>query len=78
MREEYDFSKAAKNPCVQDLQPSVTIELDKPTADYFKELSEDMHLPYQPLINAYLADCADKKRKPQLIWGKNLLALDIK
>ncbi len=35
-----------------------------------KELAEEVDIPYQTLINAYLADCAAKRRKPALSWGE--------
>jgi uncharacterized protein (DUF4415 family) len=70
MREEYDFSNGIKNPYVKAPKTTVTIRLDKATVDYFKKLSEEVNMPYQTLINAYLADCATKRRKPTLVWGE--------
>lgn len=69
MREEYDFSKGIKNPYARPQKTTVTIRLDKDTVDYFKTLAAEVNLPYQTLINAYLADCAEKKRKPVVNWG---------
>lgn len=69
MREEYDFSTAAKNPYAKKVKSTVTIRLDQATIDYFKELSATVDLPYQTLINAYLTDCAQKKLKPQINWN---------
>ena len=68
MRDEYDFSDGVKNPYVKPQKATVTIRLDKATVDYFKSLSEEANLPYQTLINSYLADCAAKKMKPTLAW----------
>lgn len=70
MREEYDFSEGIKNPYVRPQKTTVTIRLDKTTVDYFKRLSEEVSMPYQTLINAYLADCAARQRKPVLTWGE--------
>lgn len=70
MREEYDFSKGIKNPYIKPQKTTVTIRLDKATIDYFKVLSEEVNIPYQTLINAYLAECAAKQRKPVLTWGE--------
>ncbi|WP_288229567.1 BrnA antitoxin family protein [uncultured Desulfovibrio sp.] len=70
MREEYDFSEGIKNPYVRPQKTTVTIRLDKATVDYFKRLSEEVSMPYQTLINAYLADCAARQRKPVLTWGE--------
>ena len=68
MRAEYDFSKARKNPYAKLLKQSVTIRLDAPTIEYFKSLSAELDLPYQTLINLYLRDCAQSRRKPNLRW----------
>lgn len=68
MREEYDFSEGVRNPYVKTPKTTVTIRLDQSTVDYFKELSEQVNLPYQTLINSYLADCATKKIKPSISW----------
>lgn len=70
MREEYDFSKGVKNPYVKPQKAMVTMRLDKETVDYFKALAQEINMPYQSLINAYLADCAAKKKKPTLVWGE--------
>ena len=68
MRDEYDFTDAVKNPYAKPAKTAVTIRLDKATVDYFKGLSEEANLPYQTLINSYLADCAAKKVKPSIDW----------
>ena len=68
MRGEYDFTDAVKNPYAKPAKTAVTIRLDKATVDYFKGLSEEVNLPYQTLINSYLADCAANKVKPSIDW----------
>jgi antitoxin component of RelBE/YafQ-DinJ toxin-antitoxin module len=68
MRNEYDFSKGIKNPYVKPPKMTVTMRLDKATLEYFKSLSEEVNMPYQTLINAYLTECATKKRKPIFVW----------
>lgn len=68
MRDEYDFSEGIKNPYARPPKATITIRLDKTTIDYFKELSEQVNMPYQTLINSYLADCAAKKITPSIIW----------
>lgn len=68
MRAEYDFSKARRNPYAKALKQSVTIRLDAATIAYFKELSGELELPYQTLINLYLRDCASTQRKPSFRW----------
>lgn len=68
MREEYDFSKARKNPYASQLKKQITIRLDEEAIDYFKEISEEVGIPYQSLINLYLRDCAASRRKLNLSW----------
>ena len=68
MREEYDFTKARKNPYASKLKQSVTIRLDSDSLSYFKELAVSTGIPYQTLINLYLRDCAISRRKLNLIW----------
>lgn len=68
MREEYDFSEAVKNPYAREPKAVVAIRLDQTTVDYFKSLSEEVKMPYQTLINAFLAECAAKKMKPSITW----------
>jgi predicted DNA binding CopG/RHH family protein len=68
MRDEYDFSKARKNPYATQLKKSITIRLDEESVDYFKAISEEIGIPYQTLINLYLRDCAASQRKLNLQW----------
>lgn len=68
MREEYDFSNAKKNPYAKKLKKQITINIDSDIIDYFKMLSESSGIPYQTLINLYLADCALNKKKLQISW----------
>lgn len=69
MKKEYDFSKARRNPYIQDLKKQVTIRLDADTINYFKELAENNGIPYQMLINLYLRECAQKHKKLNMEWS---------
>lgn len=69
MRKEYNFSKAKKNPFAKRLKKQITIRIDEPTIDYFKDLADELGIPYQSLINLYLRDCAAEKRKLDLRWN---------
>ena len=51
MRDEYDFSKATKNPYASQLKKQITIRLDGESINYFKSISEGIGIPYQSLIN---------------------------
>ncbi|MEY3937277.1 MAG: hypothetical protein RL659_118 [Pseudomonadota bacterium] len=68
MRKEYDFSKARKNPYASQLKKQITIRLDEDSIAYFKEISDQVGIPYQSLINLYLRDCAAQNRKLDLRW----------
>lgn len=68
MRKSYDFSKARKNPYASQLKKQITIRLDQDSIAYFKSVSEQVGIPYQSLINLYLRDCANSKRKLTLAW----------
>ena len=68
MREEYDFSKAKKNPYVKKLKQQITINIDSDVIDFFKNMSASSGIPYQTLINLYLSDCAKQKRQLNILW----------
>jgi len=70
MKREYDLSKfkSRKNPYVKYLKKQITIRINKDTIDYFKNMSDETGIPYQNLIDSYLTDCANKKRKLVPNW----------
>ncbi len=68
MKKRYDFSKAKRNPYAKRLKRQITIRLDSPTIEYFKNLAADTGVPYQTLINLYLRDCATTGRKLSMRW----------
>jgi len=70
MRDNYDFSQGKPNPYSDRLKKQVTIRLDNGTIQYFKDLAEEIGIPYQTLINLYLRDCALNKRKLVMDWKK--------
>ncbi len=68
MREEYDFTGARRNPYVKKLKKQITINIDTDTIDYFKSQADASGIPYQTLINLYLADCAANNRQLHMTW----------
>lgn len=65
MREEYDFSNAKKNPYAEKLKAEkqqVTMNMNKSTVVYFKNLSSQTNIPYQTLINLFLDECVKEKK----------------
>ncbi|MDR1189645.1 MAG: BrnA antitoxin family protein [Bifidobacteriaceae bacterium] len=69
LRDEYDFTAARANPYSRRLKKQVTIRLDVDTIDYFKAMAGQTGVPYQSLINLYLADCAANERELTLTWA---------
>jgi uncharacterized protein (DUF4415 family) len=72
MRPNYDFSKDKNSPYAKKLKKQVTIRLDEYTISYFKELSQEIDIPYQTLINLYLRDCAATGRKLAMEWKESI------
>lgn len=70
MRKQYDFSnmKGERNPYIKSLKQPITMRLDKTTVAYFKQLANELGMPYQNLINLYLRDCAINQKKLELKW----------
>jgi uncharacterized protein (DUF4415 family) len=68
MRTEYDFSHSRKNPYAKTLRRQITIRLDAKVIDYFKQMGAELGMPYQNLINLFLRDCANEKRRPKVQW----------
>ena len=71
MRTYYDFSKmkGTRNPYAAKLKQPITIRLDVETVSYFKEMANQLGMPYQNLINLYLRDCALHHKKLRLKWA---------
>lgn len=71
MLEEYDIKNLnpRKNPYAQKLKKQISINIDNRVIDYFKEQAQATGIPYQTLINLYLIDCAEKKKKLNISWG---------
>ena len=70
MKKEYDLEKmkGRKNPYARRLKKQITIRLDNNTIEYFKELSRETGFSYQTLINLYLKDCAENRKKLRVQW----------
>jgi predicted DNA binding CopG/RHH family protein len=71
MKTNYDFSKAVKNPYAKRLKKQVTIRLNAQAIRYFQDMAEEMGMPYQSLIDLYLRDCAEKRRRLTLKWRES-------
>ena len=70
MKKEYNISELnpKKNPYAKKLKKQISININNYVIDYFKEQSAETGIPYQTLINLYLTDCADNKRKLSFTW----------
>ena len=69
MKDEYDFSGARKNPYASSLKKQITINIDVDTIEYFKKQAEESGIPYQTLINLYLADCVSHSKRINISWA---------
>ncbi len=71
MKKEYDFSKmkGRKNPYAKKLKKQVTLRLGIDVIEYFKGLAQETGIPYQNLINLYLRDCAQSRKKLIMDWA---------
>ena len=70
MKSTYDFANAVRNPYIKKEKKAVTIRLENEVVDYFKAMSTETGIPYQNLINLYLRDCAEHRRKLSLVWNR--------
>ena len=70
MLEEYDIDtlNPRPNPYAKELKKQITIKISPSVIDYFKCESMETGIPYQTLINLYLADCVKSKRKLEIAW----------
>ena len=68
MKDEYDFSQAVKNPYAKKVKQQVTINLESDVVNFFKQMAGSSGIPYQTLINLYLADCMKNNRRLHLSW----------
>lgn len=62
MKAEYDFDGSRANPYVKKLRKPVTMNLDVDIIEYFKEESARTGVPYQTIINLFLAQCVEEGR----------------
>ncbi len=66
MRKEYDIDglDPRPNPYAKELKQQITIRLDIPVIEYFKDLSADCGIPYQTLLtfSHHLRSEAAKRR----------------
>lgn len=70
MKKEYIIAELnpKKNPYAKKLKKQISININNYVIDYFKEQSAETGIPYQTLINLYLTDCVENKRKLSFTW----------
>jgi len=71
MKREYGLSKMKRrrNPYAARLKKQVTMRMGIEIIEYFKAMARETGIPYQNLINLYLADCVRSGRKLDLNWA---------
>ena len=68
MRKQYDFAHAQPNPYARRIKKQITLRLDEDILTYFRALADEAGLPYQTLINLYLRDCTETRKKLEMTW----------
>lgn len=70
MRDEYDIEalNPRKKPYAERLVRQSTVSIDIDIVEFFKNLAAEENIPYQTLINLYLADCVKNNRKVEISW----------
>ena len=56
------------NPYAREIKKQVTIKIAPYIINYFKDEAKETGIPYQTLINLYLADCVREKKKLTMSW----------
>lgn len=71
MKDHYNFGKmkSRKNPFANKLKKQITIRIATDTLEYFREMANETGVPYQNLIDSYLADCASSHRRLNTKWS---------
>lgn len=70
MRKEYNIASLnpRRNPYYRKLRKQAAVRIWSEVIAYFKAEARSTGIPYQTLINMYLKDCADKKKKLNIEW----------
>jgi predicted DNA binding CopG/RHH family protein len=70
MKAEYDLSKmkSRRNPFAQRLKRQITMRVGVNVIAYFKALAKETGIPYQNLMDFYLQECVETKKRPSLQW----------
>ena len=70
MLENYDIESLnpRPNPYAKKLRKSVTININIKVIEYFKDMASASGIPYQTLMNMYLEDCMNEKKKLKVSW----------
>jgi len=52
-------------------QDELRFRLDTAAVAYFKQMAAELGMTYQNLINLFLRDCAQQKRRPRIQWPED-------
>ena len=61
--------KSRPTPYARQLKKQVTLRMHPDIITYFKKMAQETGIPYQSLINLYLLDCVNNRRKLNLQWS---------
>lgn len=70
MENDNNSLASERNPYTKRIKKQITINLESDVITYFKDLATETAIPYQTLINMYLADCVKNNRKPDISWDE--------
>ena len=74
MRDEYDFSKARRNPYAKYLNTEITVSVSNEAINFLQQESKETGIPFQTLVNIVLMNYAGegKAEEPLYKYERNI------
>nr|DAJ30816.1 MAG TPA: antitoxin [Caudoviricetes sp.]DAK31669.1 MAG TPA: antitoxin [Caudoviricetes sp.]DAK49412.1 MAG TPA: antitoxin [Caudoviricetes sp.]DAO11927.1 MAG TPA: antitoxin [Caudoviricetes sp.]DAO38768.1 MAG TPA: antitoxin [Caudoviricetes sp.] len=63
LNKNFDFKHAVKNPYIERLRGQDSVIVDMEAIKYFKEMAKGMGTDWKTLVNMYLVDAVNQKKK---------------
>lgn len=63
LNKNFDFKHAVKNPYIERLRGQDSVIVDMEAIKYFKEMAKSMGADWKTLVNMYLVDAVNQKKK---------------
>ena len=58
-----EYENLKNENVIKKIKKQITIRINIDTIKYFKKLAKEVGIPYQNLMNLYLNDCIEHKKK---------------